>query len=202
MSQTVLVPIANGSEEIEAVTVIDTLIRANYQVVVASANFDSSCQITGSRGIALQADCPLVNVADDEFDAIVLPGGVGGAECFRDSTLLIEMLKQHRYDGKWLAAICAAPAVVLQSHQLYPKAIMTAHPDFETAIPRSQWRSKRVTVDINHKLITSQGPGSALEFSVEIIAKLSGKAHAKQVVQPMVPLPQLNYDKLGGQPET
>ncbi|MDP5254898.1 MULTISPECIES: DJ-1 family glyoxalase III [unclassified Vibrio] len=202
MNQTVLVPIANGSEEIEAVTVIDTLIRANYQVVVASANFDSSCQITGSRGIALQADCPLVNVADEEFDAIVLPGGVGGAECFRDSTLLIEMLKQHRYDGKWLAAICAAPAVVLQSHQLYPKAIMTAHPDFEAAIPRSQWRSKRVTVDINHKLITSQGPGSALEFSVEIIAKLSGKAHAKQVVQPMVPLPQLNYDKLGGQPET
>lgn len=201
MSHIVLVPIANGSEEIEAVTVIDTLVRAGYQVVVASANFDSSCQITGSRGIGLQADCPLVQVADDEFDAIVLPGGVAGAECFRDSTLLIEMLKQHLYDGKWLAAICAAPAMVLQYHQLYPKAIMTGHPSLQSEISATQWRSKRVTVDINHKLITSQGPGSALEFAVEIIAKLSGKAHAKQVVEPMVPLPQLNYDKLGGQAE-
>ncbi len=196
MSYKILVPIAPGTEEMEAVTIIDILVRAGYQVTVASADFEGALTMKASRGVTLTADCKLVDIADDEFDVIALPGGVGGSEIFRDSTVLVEMIKQHKYDGRWMAAICAAPALVLQSHNIYPQAIMTCHPTFKADIPQDKWRSKRVTVDINHKLITSQGPGSALEFAMEIIIQLSGKAHAWSVAEPMIPLPTLHFHKL------
>ncbi|MBM7036451.1 DJ-1 family glyoxalase III [Vibrio ulleungensis] len=197
MSKSILIPIAAGSEEIEAITLIDTLIRAQYKVTVASVDPEGELQVIGSRGIPLTAQCRLVDVADDEFDVIALPGGIGGAETFRDSTLLLEMVKQHHYDGKLLAAICASPALVFQHHQLFPNALMTCHPAFRDTISPSKWRDKRVTLDVNHKLLTSQGPGSALEFAIEIIIYLSGKAFAWSVAAPMVTLPNLNYQDLG-----
>ncbi|PWI35200.1 DJ-1 family protein [Vibrio albus] len=199
MTTQILVPVAHGTEELEAVTCIDILRRAGYQVTVASADFDGELTITGAHGTVLTADCKLVDVADNEFDAIVLPGGVGGSETFRDSTLLVEMVKQQKYDGRWMAAICAAPALVLQTHDIYPDAIMTCYPSFQSHIPEDKWRVKRVTTDINHKLITSQGPGSALEFAMEIITRLSGKKHAWSVAEPMITLPNLHYQDVEGE---
>lgn len=197
MKKCILVPIAPGTEELEAVTIIDILVRADYDVIVASADFSGQLSVMGSRGIILTAQCKLVDVADEEFSAVVLPGGVKGAEIFRDSTLLVEILRQQKYDGRLVAAICASPAIVLEHHQLYPRAIMTAYPSFQSHIPQDRWRNRRVTFDVNHNLLTSQGPGSALEFAIEIIAQLSGKTFAKQVALPLVPLPQLHYEKLG-----
>ncbi len=197
MTKRILVPIAPGTEEMEAVTIIDILVRAGYQVVVASADFEGSLTMKASRGVTLTADCKLVDIADDEFDAVVLPGGLQGSENFRDSTLLIEIIKQQKYDGRLVAAMCAAPAVVLIHHDLYPDALMTCHPNFKAHIPEDLWRNRRVTFDVNNNLLTSQGPGSALEFAVEIIAQLSGKALAREVALPLVPVPQLNYEKLG-----
>lgn len=199
MTKKILVPIAPGTEEMEAVTVIDMMVRAGYDVVVASADFDGKLTMTASRGVTLTADCLLVDVADDEFDAVVLSGGLQGAEVFRDSPVLLEIIKQQQYDGRLVAAICAAPALVLQHHNLYPKALMTCHPSLQHTIARDKLRVKRVTYDIDHNLITSQGPGSALEFAMEIIIKLSGKAHAWSVAEPMVPLPNLHYNILGEQ---
>lgn len=197
MTKRILVPIAPGTEEMEAVTIIDILVRAGYQVVVASADFDGKLTMTASRGVTLTAECKLVDVADDEFDAVVLAGGVGGAENFRDSTLLVEIIKQQKYDGRLVAAICASPAVVLQHHDLFPGALMTCHPNFQDRIPQDLWRNRRVTFDVNNNLLTSQGPGTALEFAVEIIVQLSGKELAREVALPLVTLPQLNYEKLG-----
>ncbi|MBY7999591.1 DJ-1/PfpI family protein [Vibrio fluvialis] len=197
MTKRILVPIAPGTEEMEAVTIIDILVRAGYQVVVASADFDGKLTMTASRGVTLTAECKLVDVADDEFDAVVLAGGVGGAENFRDSTLLVEIIKQQKYDGRLVAAICASPAVVLQHHALFPGALMTCHPNFQDRIPQDLWRNRRVTFDVNNNLLTSQGPGTALEFAVEIIVQLSGKELAREVALPLVALPQLNYEKLG-----
>jgi 4-methyl-5(b-hydroxyethyl)-thiazole monophosphate biosynthesis len=197
MTKKVLVPIAPGTEEMEAITIIDTMVRAGFEVTVASADFDGALTMKASRGVTLTADCKLVDVADDEFDVIALPGGVGGSEVFRDSTLLVEIVRQHKYDGKLMAAICAAPALVLQHHKLYPDALMTCHPSFKSHIPESRWRDKRVTMDINHNLITSQGPGTALEFAVEIIIALSGKEKAWEVAEPMVTNPTLHYHKMG-----
>ncbi|MGF1774480.1 DJ-1 family glyoxalase III [Vibrio maritimus] len=197
MTKKVLVPIAPGTEEMEAITIIDIMVRAGFDVTVASADFDGALTMKASRGVTLTADCKLVDIADDEFDVIALPGGVGGSEVFRDSTLLVEMVRQHKYDGKLLAAICAAPALVLQHHQLYPDALMTCHPSFKSHISENRWRDKRVTMDINHNLITSQGPGTALEFAIEIIIALCGKEKAWEVAEPMVTNPTLHYHKMG-----
>ena len=199
MTHKILVPIAPGTEEMEAITIIDIMNRAGYQVTVASADFEGSLSMKASRGVTLTADCKLVDIADEEFDLIALPGGVDGSEIFRDSTLLVEMVKQQKYDGRWMAAICAAPALVLQSHQIYAEALMTCHPSFQDHIPKEKWRDKRVTIDMTDKLITSQGPGSALEFAMEIIIQLSGKAHAWSIAEPMVTLPNLHYNILGKQ---
>ncbi len=197
MSKKVLVPIAPGTEEMEAVTIIDMMVRAGYETVVASADFDGNLVMKASRGVTLTADCKLVDIADDEFDAVILPGGVGGAETFRDSTVLVEIVRQQMYEGKLVAAICAVPALVLAHHNLYPEALMTCHPNFQDHIAKDKWRVKRVTYDINHNLLTSQGPGTALEFAMEIIINLSGKAHAWTVAEPMVTIPTLQYHKLG-----
>ena len=197
MTKKVLVPIAPGTEEMEAITIIDMMVRAGYQTLVASADFDGQLTMKASRGVILTAQCKLVDIADDEFDAIILPGGVGGSEVFRDSTLLIEIVRQQMYEGKLVAAICAAPALVLAHHQLYPEAIMTCHPSFKSHIAKEKWRAKRVTYDVNHTLLTSQGPGTALEFAMEIIINLSGKKHAWTVAEPMITLPTLHYQKLG-----
>jgi len=197
MTKRILVPIAPGSEEMEAITIIDILVRAGYQVVVASADFDGNLTMKASRGVTLTADCKLVDVADDEFDAVVLPGGVGGSENFRDSTVLVEIIRQQKYDGRLVAAICAAPAVVLIHHDLFPGALMTCHPNFKEHIPQDLWRNRRVTYDVNNNLLTSQGPGTALEFAIEIIVQLSGKKFAREIALPLVPVPQLNYETLG-----
>ncbi|ROV62279.1 DJ-1 family protein [Vibrio ponticus] len=197
MSKKVLVPIATGTEEMEAVTIIDMMVRAGYEVVVASAESDGGLTMKASRGVTLSADCRLVDIADDEFDAVILPGGVGGSEAFRDSTVLVEIVRQQMYEGKLVAAICAAPALVLAHHNLYPDALMTCHPSFESHISAKNWRVKRVTYDVNHNLLTSQGPGTALEFAMEVIIRLSGKAHAWTVAEPMVTIPTLHYHEIG-----
>ena len=199
MKKKILVPIAPGSEEMEAITIIDMMTRAGYEVTVASADFSGALTMKAAYGVTLTADCQLVDIADDAFDAIVLAGGVGGTTVFRDSTIMMEIIKQHMYEGKLLAAICAAPALVLQHHGLYREALMTCHPSFKDHIPQDKWRAKRVTIDLNHNLITSQGPGTALEFAMEIIIKLSGKQHAWSIAEPMITLPTLHYHKLGGE---
>ncbi|MEJ2764244.1 protein deglycase YajL [Photobacterium sp. MCCC 1A19761] len=192
----VAVCIAPGSEEMEAVTTIDILIRAGFQVTTASVASDGALIMAGSRGIKLVADVALVAIADEPFDCVVLPGGVAGAECFRDSPLLVEFVNQHKYDGKLVAAICAAPAVVLEHHNLFPNALMTAHPAFLEQIPEARRRSKRVVYDINHRLLTSQGPGTAQEFAFEIIGHLASKALAAEVAEPMVVWPNMHYTVL------
>ncbi len=197
MSHSILVPVAPGTEEMEAITIIDVLVRAGYKVTVASADFDGKLSMKASRGVTLTADCKLVDIADEEFDVIALPGGVEGAENFRDSPVLIEMIKQQKYDGRWVAAICASPAVVLQTHNLYPDALMTCHPNFQSDIAADNWRPKRVTIDVTHKLITSQGPpATAIEFAMEIIILLSESARLVNC-RAMVTLPTLHYHILG-----
>ncbi|WP_087024323.1 DJ-1 family glyoxalase III [Thaumasiovibrio subtropicus] len=193
----VAVCIAPGTEEMEAINTIDMLIRAGFRVTIASVASNGELIMPGSRGIKLVADTRLVDIADEQFDAVVLPGGKPGAECFRDNPLLVEFVTQHKYDGKLIAAICAAPALVLEHHQLFPEAIMTCHPDFMAMIPKARCRTKRVFFDVNFNLLTSQGPGTSQEFALEIIVRLAGKDKAAEVAKPMVVWPNMNYDILG-----
>ncbi|MGF1804264.1 DJ-1/PfpI family protein [Aliivibrio sifiae] len=196
MTTKILVCLAPGTEELEAITVIDILERAKFDVTIASTAFDGALTMKAAQRVTLTADVKLVDVADEEFDCIVLPGGLKGSENFRDSTLLIEMLKQQKYDEKWVAAICAAPAIVLQHHDLYPDALMTCYPSLMEAIPEKNRRIKRVFTDVLNHLITSQGPGSALEFAMEIVTLLGGKELTAKLAADLVTLPNLNYHQI------
>ena len=104
MSASALVCLAPGSEETEAVTTIDLLVRGGIKVTTASVASDGNLAITCSRGVKLLADAPLVEVADGEYDVIVLPGGIKGAECFRDSTLLVGREKAHEVASQLVMA--------------------------------------------------------------------------------------------------
>lgn len=196
MSASVLVCLAPGSEETEAVTTIDLLVRAGLKVTTASVAGDGALTLTCSRGVKLLADVALVQVADEPFDAIVLPGGIKGAECFRDSPLLIEKLRQMHLAGKLIAAICAAPALVLIHHDLFPVGNMTGFPGLKDRIPAEKWMDKRAYYDDRVNLLTSQGPGTSIDFALKIIDLLLGKEKAAEVAaQLVIPAGIYNYQE-------
>lgn len=128
MSASALICLAPGSEEMEAVTTIDLMVRGGIKVTTASVASDGNLAITCSRGVKILADAPLVQVADGEYDIIVLPGGLKGAECFRDSPLLVETVRQFHLSGRIVAAICAAAGTVLVPHDIFPIGNMTGFP--------------------------------------------------------------------------
>lgn len=194
MNISVLICLASGSEEIEAVTAIDLLVRAGVKVTTASVDSDGGLEICCSRGVRLRADVALVDVADEEFDAIVLPGGLQGAECFRDSPLLIEKVRHTHATGKIVAAICAAPALVLETHNLFPIANMTEFPGLKDQISAEKWSGKRVLFDPRVNLLTSQGPGTAMEFTLKLIDLLISKEKAAEVAAQLIMFPGIyNY---------
>lgn len=194
MTVKALVCLAPGSEEMEAVTTIDLLVRAGIQVTTASVASDGNLSITCSRGVKLLADTALVNVADEQYDVIVLPGGVKGAECFRDSQLLVEKVRQTHLAGYLVAAICAAPALVLEYHKLFPVGNMTGYPTFKDRIPENKWVDKRVNFDDRVNLLTSQGPATAIDFALKIIDLLLGKDKAAEIAAQLILPPGIyNY---------
>ncbi|MET3074272.1 protein deglycase YajL [Pantoea leporis] len=182
----VLVCLAHGSEETEAVTTIDLLVRGGLSVTTASVESDGTREIVCSRGVRLLADAPLVEVADNDYDAIVLPGGLKGAQTFRDSPLLVETVRQFHLSSKIVAAICAAPGTVLVPHDLFPVGNMTGFPGLRDTIPDSKWMERRVVWDPRVNLLTSQGPGTAMDFALKLIDLLVDKETAREVASQLV----------------
>lgn len=194
MSASALICLADGSEETEAVTTIDLLVRGGIQVTIASVQDKGDLTITCSRGLRLLADAPLVTLADGDYDALVLPGGLAGAEYFASSPLLVECIHQFQVSGRLVAAICATPALVLVAHQLYPLANMTGFPGLKQQIPATQWQNKRACYDVRYHLLTSQGPGTSIDFALKIIELLAGKDKATDVASQLVLAPGIyNY---------
>ncbi|WP_421164176.1 DJ-1 family glyoxalase III [Aeromonas dhakensis] len=182
----VLVLVAPGSEEIETVAIVDTLVRGAIEVVLASCCPAGQRHIRASRGVQLVADCHLDELADQEFEAIVVPGGLPGSEVIRDTPRAIALLKAQAAAQRWRAAICAAPAVVLLNHDLLGEARATCHPGFQARLPAAQLSHARVVTDEAQHLITSQGPGTAIEFALELVRVLRGDEAAHAVAGPMV----------------
>eukprot|EP00244_Chara_vulgaris_P003363 TRINITY_DN1607_c0_g1_i1.p1 TRINITY_DN1607_c0_g1~~TRINITY_DN1607_c0_g1_i1.p1 ORF type:complete len:452 (-),score=92.27 TRINITY_DN1607_c0_g1_i1:654-1877(-) len=178
----VLVPIANGSEEMEAVIIIDVLRRGGANVVVASV--EDQLQISASRGVKIVADCLISGCANSVFDLIVLPGGMPGAERLRDNQILSQLLKRQAESQRLYAAICAAPAVVLQPKGLLDGRRATAHPAFANKLVDRSAVGTRVVSD--GIVLTSRGPGTAMEFALALVERLFGSDHAAQVARPMV----------------
>ena len=181
MDKKVLVPIADGIEEIEAVCIIDVLRRAGADVTVASVG---KLQVTASRGVNLVADELISQCADKTYDLIALPGGMPGAEHLRDSKELELMLRRQSDENRLFAAICASPAVVLLHHGLLGRRRATCHPNFAERLNNTEAVESRVVVDGN--CITSRGPGTALEFALKLVELLFGQAKAAETVVPML----------------
>lgn len=181
MSKQVLVPIADGIEEIEAVCVIDVLRRSGAEVIVASVD---SLQVTASRGVKLVADVLITECVDRSYDLIALPGGMPGAEHLRDSKELIKILKQQQRAGRLYGAICASPAVVLQYHGLLEGRKATSHPNFSDKLENRVDIDSRIVVDGN--CVTSRGPGTAIEFALKLVESLFGSEKASEVAGPMI----------------
>lgn len=178
--QTALVPVANGTEDIEAVTLIDVLRRAGIEVTVASVETtrENTREVTCANGTRLVADALHAEVANRTFDLIVLPGGMPGAERLRDTPALIAQLQAQDTRGALFAAICAAPGVVFGSQGLIGTRKATAYPGFEQLLPAGSFVAERVVRDGN--LVTSRGPGTALEFALALVAALG---HADKAAQ-------------------
>lgn len=181
MSKKVLVPVADGTEEIEAVCIIDVLRRAGADVTVASVD---GLTITASRGVRLVADRLVGDCVNEVYDAVVLPGGMPGAARLRDSAPLGEILARQVRSGKLFGAICAAPAVVLHEKGWLQGRRATAHPGFFEKLDPENAVASRVVVDGN--CITGRGPGTAIEFALKLVALLFDEDAARRVAAPMI----------------
>ena len=173
-----LVFLAPGFEEIEAITVIDILRRAEIETVVAGLTTNP---LVASRSTRHLADIHLADVDPArEFEIVVLPGGVEGAKNLAKSELVRGWLFRQRERDQWVAALCAAP-IALQAHGwLKPDARIVAHPSVQDQFPGAHVESsKRRLVD--GKLITSLAAGSAMEFAFEIVRQLRGDAAVGRV---------------------
>ena len=166
----VLIPLAQGCEELEAVTIIDLLRRAGIQVLAAGLD---NQPVTASRGVVLIPDTDLEQVLDDDFDMIVLPGGLPGADNLDQDPRIHKLLQRMREKGKYTAAICAAPKVLANAGLLADKQA-TSYPGFIDAMDLPSTRVLEQAVVIDGKVITSRGPGTAMDFALTLIEQLAG----------------------------
>ena len=175
-----LVPLAQGCEELEAVTIIDLLVRAG--VDVTTAGLDSST-ITASRGTRIIPDLNIDHVADELFDLIVLPGGLPGANFLRDDPRVQHLLKQHATNHKLVAAICAAPKALAEAGLLEGKQV-TCYPGALDEYPQLNTCSLPVVVD--GQIVTSRGPGTAMDFTLALIELMEGKNKRDEIESQLV----------------
>ena len=176
----VLVLLAQGCEEIEAVTVIDILRRAGVEV--ASAGLDD-LPVLASRGVMLLADTTLDLAQHPSFDMIVLPGGQPGTDNLKADKRVITLLQQMAQQGKYLAAVCAAPSVLAAAGLLDGRKA-TCYPTCLDDYPKVDLQTAAVVED--GKIITSRGPGTAMDFALTLVERLAGKTKRQEVEAALV----------------
>jgi protein deglycase len=166
----VLIPLADGFEEIEAVTMIDLLRRAGVEVVAAGLK---PGPVTGSHGIALVPDTDLDAALGLDFDMVALPGGMPGAAHLADDPRVLDILRRLAERGQYTAAICAAPGVLAKAGLLSGRQA-TSFPGFLTPENAPGTRLLEEPVVEDGKVITSRGPGTAMDFALALIERLAG----------------------------
>ena len=179
---TVLVPLAQGCEELEAVTIIDLLRRAGIEVV--SAGLDGQ-PVKASRGVVLIPDMSLDEALQKDYDMIVLPGGLPGADHLQRDPRIQSLLRKMQAEGKYTAAICAAPRA-LASAGLLDGRKATSYPGSleDSAVRDMEYLEQPVVVD--GKLVTSRGPGTAMDFALSLIEQLLGADKRAEVEAPLM----------------
>lgn len=173
----VLIPLAQGCEELEAVTIIDLLRRAEIEVIVAGLNTDP---VKASRGTVLIPEIDLEKVKNETFDMIVLPGGLPGTDNLRDDERIIDILKRHASENKTIAAICAAPKVLAHAGLLKGRRA-TCYPGALNELDLTEINLSDDPIVIDGEIITSRGPGTAMDFALVLIESLADQDKRKKV---------------------
>ncbi len=177
----VLIPMAEGVEEMEIVIMLDLLRRAGMEVVSAATG--DTLLVTASRGVRLMADRLWTDLVPSEFDLLALPGGLGGTRRLQQNPSVLAALRESLDSGRPIAAICAGP-LVLQSAGVTADRTITCHPGVRAEITRAKVSNERVVED--GLIITSQGPGTAFEFALTLIRRLLGVRTASRVAEGLV----------------
>jgi len=178
----VLVPLAQGCEELEAITITDLLVRAGIRVTTCGLD---DKPVTASRGTVILPTTCIENVVGETFDAIILPGGLPGADHLRDNPQVQQLLKRHAAENRYIAAICAAPKALAQAGLLTGRTA-TAYPGTLEEVPHSDIHISDNAVEIDGKVITSRGPGTAIDFALTLIQQLAGLDRRIEVEQQLV----------------
>lgn len=178
----VIIPIAEGCEELEAVTIIDLLVRAGVSVVTAGLN---SGPVTCSRGTVIVPSMTLDQALEQDYDMVVLPGGLPGADHLDKDKRIHALLSSMSKAEKYIAAICAAPKVLATAGLLQNKRV-TSYPGVldKLNIPGMSYEQDAVIID--GKIITSRGPGTAMDFTLTLIDILLGKEKRDEVERGLV----------------
>lgn len=182
----VLIPIANGCQGIELVTIADILRRAKVDVVIASV--EKSLQILTSAGTKVVADKLIKEAVESTYDLIILPGGAAADERFNKSRILKKMLKEQDSAKRMYGAVCSSPAVLFKQGLLKDKRAI-AHPSLET----ESTKVDTAKVIIDGKLITSKGFYNVIDFALAVVSKLFGHARARSVAEGLV----FEYPRVG-----
>lgn len=166
----VLVPLAQGCEELEAITIIDLLRRAEVEVVTAGLD---EKPVVASRKTMIIPDTTLELALEEDFDMVVLPGGMPGAQHLDDDSRVHDLLKKMADSGKFIGAICAAPKILANAGLLNGKQA-TSYPGFIDNLGLDQVKSTGAAVECDGKIVTSRGAGTAMDFALKLIEVLVG----------------------------
>ncbi len=177
----VLIPIADGSEEMEAVIVVDILRRAGWEVVLAS--IEGQGPVTASRGVRLMPDAQWEKLDLSSFDMMVLPGGQGGTDALCANDGVQEALRIFNIEELWIGAICAAP-LALHKAGVLKKRAFTCYPGAEEKMKRPDRSDEPVVVD-GH-IVTSQGPGTAIPFALKLVELVDGANATEQIASGLI----------------
>ncbi|MGN0846622.1 MAG: DJ-1 family glyoxalase III [Kiritimatiellia bacterium] len=176
----VLVPLARGFEDIEAVSIIDVLRRGGVEVVTAALGDERG--VASAHNILMQADALLGDVLEDEYDAIILPGGGEGTQNLMDCEPLHERLRRQKADRRLVCAICAAPTV-LEAAGVIEDESVTCYP---ACAPQMGRPVQHVPVVADGLIVTGQGPGAATLFALVVLSNLEGERAAHGVANGMI----------------
>lgn len=176
MALRILIPVANGTEEMEAVTLIDLFRRAEADVLVAGTETVVTC----ARKTRLMADILLEDVdKDEQFHAVILPGGSAGTQALIEDEHLRKLLTYHKKDNQHIAAICAAPLLLHEHGLIDDDAAITSHPSVRDKLLDYKYQEKNVVSHGN--MHTSRGAGTAMEFGLYLIEVFYGKEKRDQI---------------------
>lgn len=179
----ILVPIMQGFEEIELVSIIDTLRRADINIIIARDSNNDDEMVIGAHNIIIKSMCKISQVDIDSLDGIALAGGFEGMLNLKNSKEIIEILQELDKQNKLISAICASPIVLAQAGVL--KNHFTCYPGCESEIQVATKYTQQATC-INENIITANGPASGILFALEIIKKLQGKEKYNKIKSEML----------------